>query len=182
MTTGSPLIFRPSVAQRALAGLLCLGCWLVGIRAVTLLIAHLPTWIQHLSAAQAAGEGTLVWWCLILGGVAACALAGLAMLAVVVGFILIEGCQVLTDALGVTVEYHTLPTPLARWFGAGRLAWKQILVLEKRGWTFIVAGDPRAKEVHADHPPKPVLRLRFLLVAELERLILLILERSPNLK
>lgn len=182
MSAGSPLIFRPSLSQRAMAGLLCVGCWLVGVRAVSLLMAHLPLWYTQLGLAQAKGEPVVAWWCLIAGAILACLAAGLVLLLVILGFVLIEGCQVITDGLGLTVEYHTLPPGLARRFGAGRLGWKQILSLEKRGWSFVVGGDPKAEEAGPRLPLQATFKLRFLVVAELERLILLILEQSPNLK
>ncbi len=34
MSAGSPLVFRPSFAQRAMAMLLFAGSWLVGVRAL----------------------------------------------------------------------------------------------------------------------------------------------------
>ncbi len=182
MSAGSPLIFRPSLAQRAMACLLCVGSWLVGVKAVTLLMAHLPLWYGQLQLAQTKGEPVLAWWGLIGGAVLACLAAGLALLLVILGFILIEGCQVITDGMGLTVEYHTLPGPMARWFGAGRLSWKQILTLEKRGWSFVIGGDPKADESGPRLPIQNSLKLRFLVTAELERLILLIIERSPNIR
>ena len=42
MSATSPLIFRPSVAQRTLSALLCAGSWLVGVRGLYLLINNLP--------------------------------------------------------------------------------------------------------------------------------------------
>ena len=41
MSATSPLVFRPSIAQRTLSVLLCAGSWLVGVRGLYLLI-NLP--------------------------------------------------------------------------------------------------------------------------------------------
>ena len=90
---------------------------------------------------------------------------------------LIEGTQVLVDDLGM--QWNTiLPGWLARRLGAGRLTWKQVTQVDKGRFFF---------QIHGEAPqeaPAPAFRpvLRFLVVDELERLMLLVLERSPNLK
>lgn len=61
------------------------------------------------------------------------------------------------------------------WLGAGRLTWKQISRLYRRGPLFVLRGGS------GEGPPGPD-RVRFLLVEDLERLVHLILERSPNLR
>jgi hypothetical protein len=90
---------------------------------------------------------------------------------------MVEGSQVLMDELGLSVEHNALPAPLAKRLGAGRLLWKQVSHLERSGPFFVVrgGGDPGRSL-----PQDP--NLRFLMVDELERLILIILKRSPNLK
>ena len=72
---------------------------------------------------------------------------------------------------------RALPAPLARRFGAGRLLWKHISRIERSGPFFVLRG---GGESERSVPKDPT--LRFLLVDELERLVLTILERSPNLK
>jgi hypothetical protein len=99
------------------------------------------------------------------------------LLGTLMGVLMVEGSQVLLDELGLSVEHNALPAPLARRFGAGRLLWKQIAGLRRSGPFFVVRG--------GGEPGPPGLKapvLRFLLVDELERLVLMILERSPNLK
>jgi hypothetical protein len=82
--------------------------------------------------------------------------------------------------MGIAVECLAVPRRFAQWLGAGRLTWKEIHSLEKHPLFFVLrsggADDPSAITLKADRPV-----LRFLLVDELERLILMILERSPNL-
>jgi hypothetical protein len=72
---------------------------------------------------------------------------------------------------------------LARRLGAGRLSWKEINTLEKHRLFFVLRGTEGdgASRPSINASDKPVV-LRFLLVDELERLILTILERSPNLR
>jgi hypothetical protein len=181
MVTATPLVFRPSLAQRVLAGLLCVGSWLVGIRALAMLMEHLPRWMALIRLAQAQGEPTLLRWSVLVAAVAACLACGLALLMAVLAYVLIEGCQVLVDDLGLAVEYSTLPGAFARWFGAGRLSWKQVLAVEKHGWSFVLRGNHLLTDQAAPKGAKPTLSLRFLMVEDLERLILLILERSPHL-
>jgi hypothetical protein len=181
MVAATPLVFRPSVAQRLLAGLLCLGSWLVGIRALAMLMANLPRWMTLIRTAQAQGEPTLLRWGIVVAAVAACLACGMALLMTVTGYVLIEGCQVLVDDLGLAVEYSTLPGPLARWFGAGRLSWKQILKVDKHGWSFVVKGNHLITAAAAAADTKHTLSLRFMMVDDLERLILLILERCPHI-
>ena len=76
--------------------------------------------------------------------------------------------------------YRTMesrPAPLARKLGAGRLPWKHVARLQRSGPFFVVRGGGQPAAGKAKDP-----NLRFLMVDELERLVLTILERSPNLK
>ena len=70
MTATSPLVFRPSLAQRTLSALLCAGSWLVGVRGLYLLINNLPRLMAAERLASVAGEPTfLIWvWHRGLGG------------------------------------------------------------------------------------------------------------------
>jgi hypothetical protein len=101
----------------------------------------------------------------------------LLLVGTLLGLLMVEGSQVLVDELGIAVEHNALPAPLGRKLGAGRLAWKRITRLERSGPFFVLRG---GGEPAPDFPRDPV--LRFLMVDELERLVLTILERSPNLK
>ena len=182
MSTTSPLVFRPSLAQRALSALLCAGSWLVGVRGLFLLLGNLPRLTASLRHAIAAGEPTFQFWIWIGLSLALCLAGGLLLLFSALGLILIEGTQIVVDEAGITVEHAGLPRPLAIRLGAGHLPWKHVLRLEKGKIFFILRGGvPKeaAGDVLAAHYAKST--LKFLLVDELERLILIVLERSPNL-
>ena len=177
MSAGSPLVFRPSFAQRAMAMLLFAGSWLVGVRALAQIMERLPVLRASLKVAEAAGEPTWSFWIAVTAAIGAVVAGSILLLGTLMGVLMVEGSQVLLDELGLTVEHNALPTPLARHFGAGRLLWKQISHIERSGPFFVLrgGGDPGA---HLRKDPN----LRLLLVDELERLIFTILERSPNLK
>ena len=177
MSTSTPLVFRPSVPQRTLSGLLCAGSWLVGVRAVALLLENLPRMSRALRAAGMAGEATWGLWAQLLLALAALVMAGALLLVSILGFLAVEGSAVLVDEIGISVEHHLLPGPFGRWIGTGRLAWKQVSFLGRSGPFFLLRGGGDLEST-APHPE----RLRFLLVEDLERLVNLILERSPNLK
>lgn len=179
MTSTTPLAFRPSFAQRATALVLFLGSWMAGLRVGAELIRQFPRLWAALQQARAAEEGTaLLWFYLGLTGLA-CVLGLLGLLASLFLVVLLEGTQVLVDQLGLAVELHLLPPTLARWAGAGRLTWKRVGRLRRQGPFFVVEGG-------GEGPPGPGQlvdpTLRILMVDELERLVTLILDRSPNVK
>lgn len=175
MAALTPQIYRPSGVQRTLAGLLCAGSWLVGARALFLLIDRLPDLLAALRLAQAHHLPVAWHWVLLVGSVVACAVAGVLLLLSVLAFLLVEGTQVGADELGLQVTCTTLPVFLSRRLGAGRLGWKEITRLEKRAFFFVLEGGGEPDRVKGPS-------LRFLLVEDLERLIHLVLERSPNLR
>ncbi len=177
MSAGSPLVFRPSFAQRAMAMLLFAGSWLVGVRALAQIMERLPVLRASLKVAEAAGEPTWSFWVAVIAAVGAVVAGSLLLLGTLVGVLMVEGSQVLVDDLGLAVEHNALPAPLARRFGAGRLLWKQVARLERSGPFFVLRGGGEPSRSGGRDP-----NLRFLLVDELERLVLTILERSPNLK
>lgn len=178
MSVGSPLVFRPSFAQRAMAVLLFAGSWLVGVRALAQILEHLPHLRAGLKLAEATGEPTWSFWVALVAAVAAMVVGSLLLLITLLCVLLVEGSQVLVDDLGIAVEHNALPPSLARRLGAGRLLWKQISRLERRWAFFVLRGDGDGARTTAAKDPT----LRFLMVDELERLILTVLERSPNLK
>ncbi|HJV48514.1 MAG TPA: hypothetical protein VJ549_04480 [Geothrix sp.] len=177
MSVGSPLVFRPSFAQRAMAMLLFAGSWLVGVRALAQILERLPVLRASLRVAEAAGDPTWSFWVAVVAAFGAVLVGSILLLGTLLGVLLVEGSHVLVDDLGLTVEHNALPASLARRFGAGRLLWKQISRIERSGPFFVLrgGGDPGAT-LRTDP------NLRFLLVDELERLVLMVLERSPNLK
>ncbi len=178
MPSTSPLVFRPSPAQRTLALLLTLGSWFVGIQGLARLLQNVPRLLEALRVAQANGEPTLALWVALIAGFTAIAGGGVLLLAALLGWLLIEGTHVLVDEWGLTVDLHTLPRPLARRLGSGRLTWKQITQVRKGPFFFCIQGE--AAPDAPQEPPPPA--LRFLVVDELERLLILILERSPHLR
>lgn len=177
MSAGSPLVFRPSFAQRAMAMLLFAGSWLVGVRALAQILERLPILRASLKVAEAAGEPTWSFWIAVTAAFGAVVAGSMLLLATLLGVLMVEGTQVLVDDLGLAVEHNALPGPLARWFGAGRLTWKRVSRVERSGPFFVVrgGGEPGASSTRDPN-------LRILMVDELERLILMVLERSPNLK
>ena len=173
MSVGTPLVFRPSFAQRAMAMLLFAGSWMVGVRALAQIMERLPILRASLKVAESAGEPTWSFWIAVAAAFGAVVAGSLLLL----GVLMVEGSQVLVDELGLAVEHNALPAPLARKFGAGRLLWKQVSRLERSGPFFLLRGGGDPGDGGRKDP-----NLRILLVDELERLILTILERSPNLK
>lgn len=174
MNSATPLVFRPSLAQRAIAALLCAGSLMMGIRALVLLVQGLPRLLWAIKVAEAAHESTFALWSLVGFSVGACIGGGALLLLAVLGLLLIEGCQVLVDDLGIVVDFDSLPGPLARRIGAGRLTWKQIKDVQKHRFFFVITGGNEGTLLQT--------RLKFLMVDELERLMTIIFERSPNLR
>jgi len=184
VTVLTPLIFRPSFAQRAVAILLFAGSWLVGVRGLMHLIQNMPRLLAMVRLAEVNGEPTWRLWTALVSSVAACGAGGVLLVLSILFLLLIEGTHVVVDEVGLTVELGSLPGPLARRLGAGRLAWKQVASLEKGRFFFILRGG--AEEPSKETPEAQLLSrrvtLRFLVVDQLDRLILTILERSPNLR
>lgn len=177
MSAGSPLVFRPSFAQRAMAMLLFAGSWLVGVRALAQILERLPVLRASLRVAETAGDPTWSYWVAVTAAFGAVVAGSFLLLGTLVGVLMVEGSQILVDELGLSVEHSALPAPLARRFGGGRLLWKQISRIERSGPFFVIRGGGEPIVSLRKDP-----NLRFLLVDELERLVLTILERSPNLK
>jgi len=178
----SPLIFRPNLGQRGLAALLCVGSWLVGIRAMSMLVNAVQGLATILHQALALGEPTSRLWMVLALSLLLCFMGGTLLLCSTLGLILVEGSQVVVDESGVTVEHAGLPRPLARRLGAGHLPWKYVARMEKGKIFFLLRGGLPPTEA-ATSAAAGVARttLRFLIVDELERLVLVILEKSPNL-
>ncbi len=160
-----------------MAMLLFAGSWMVGVRALAQIMERLPILRTSLKVAQSAGEPTWSFWVAVTAAVGAVVAGSLLLVGTLLGVLMVEGSQVLVDELGLSVEHNALPAPLARKFGAGRLLWKQVSRIERSGPFFLLrgGGDPGSSDRKDPN-------LRILLVDELERLILTVLERSPNLK
>ena len=178
MSVGSPLVFRPSFAQRAMAVLLFAGSWLVGVRALSQILEHLPNLRIGLEVAELSGEPTWSFYVAMVAAVGALVAGSVLLLVTLFGVLLVEGSQVLVDDLGIAVEHNALPPFLARRMGAGRLSWKRISCIERKGFFFVLRGGGEPGQPLEPRDPT----LRFLMVDELERLVLTVLKRSPNLK
>lgn len=161
-----------------MAALLFMGSWLVGIRGLAALVHALPRLSWAIKAAAAAGEATVWLWVQAIIVVALCILAGVLLATSLLAMLLVEGSQVLVDDLGISVVHNSLPSPLARRLGAGRLAWKRVSTLDRQGPFFVVRSggesDPSSMMENRN--------LKFFLVEDLERLVLLILERGSNIR
>jgi hypothetical protein len=160
-----------------MAMLLFAGSWLVGVRALAQILERLPVLRASLKVAETAGDPTWSYWIAVTAAFGAVVAGSLLLLGTLLGVLMVEGSQVMVDELGLAVEHNALPTPLARKLGAGRLLWKQVSRIERSGPFFVLKGGGEAGRSDRKDP-----NLRFLMVDELERLILTILERSPNLK
>ncbi len=183
MNISSPLVFRPSALQRGLCALLCAGSWVVGIRTLALLLERLPVLRGTLKIAEASGEPTFWIQVGLVSAIASCVVGGVLLALSVYALLMVESCTVLVDELGIAVELAALPGFLARWAGAGRLTWKEVSSLEKGPLLFAIRGDGAPAEAAAHQPrSRASITLRFVLVDELEQLVNLIIERSPNLK
>ncbi|MBS1767086.1 MAG: hypothetical protein JST05_06760 [Acidobacteria bacterium] len=175
----TPLVFRASLAQRAMAILIFAGSWLAGVRAIADLVRQLPGLHFALQAARAADEPTAKLWILFILGFVGALLAGALLLGSLLFVLLVESTEITLDPIGLAVDIPALPAPLARRLGAGRLAWKRVASLDRRLFFFVLQGN-------AGGPPEPGelldRDLRFLLVDQMERLVLMILEKSPNIR
>jgi hypothetical protein len=160
-----------------MAMLLFAGSWLVGVRALAQIMERLPHLRASLQVAEAAGDPTWSYWVAIVAALGAVVAGSLLLVGTLLGVLMVEGSQVLVDDLGLAVEHNALPPPLARRLGAGRLLWKQIARVERSGPFFVLRGGGDPGHTGPRDPD-----LRFLLVEELERLVLTVMERSPNLK
>jgi hypothetical protein len=161
-----------------MAALLFAGSWLVGVRGVAALVHELPRLRWAIRAAEAASEPVGWLWLQAVIVVGVCIAAGVVLVVTLLALLLMVGSQVLVDELGLAVEHQSLPMPLSRRLGAGRLPWKRVAALERQGPFFVIRGGGESDPASLVEDPV----LRFLLVEDLERLILLVMERSPNLR
>jgi len=177
MNSSTPLMFRASSVQRAIAVTLVLGCFLVAGRGVSLMIQNVPRiWYQLKLAQSQGGEPTALIWLSLVLACATILIAGVVLLFAMFALMLIEGTQVIVDELGITVECPLFPGPIARRFGAGRIPWKNITRIERRKMCFVLHGH---SEPNCANNSEIV---RFLLVDRLDYLIFIIMERSPDIK
>ena len=88
MSAGSPLVFRPSFAQRAMAMLLFAGSWLVGVRALAQIMERLPVLRASLKVAEAAGEPTWSFWVAVAAAFGAVVAGSLLLLGTLLGVLI----------------------------------------------------------------------------------------------
>jgi hypothetical protein len=176
MTSATPLVFRASVVQRAIAVTLTLGCLLIAGYGMSLVAQNFPRMWRILKLAQSqVGEPTALIWLSIIAACIAALLAGAVLLLAVLSLVLIEGTQILVDELGITVDCQLLPKPIARRLGGGRILWKNVSGIERRRMYFVLYGGTGPNKNDGKE------KIGFLFVDQLERLIFLVIERSPNL-
>lgn len=176
MSSTTPIVFRASEAQRAVAAVLFFGCVLVVGLGIPQIVQNLPRiWYQLKLAQNHGGEPIAMIWLSIILACSAVLIAGAVLTLAVLILALILGTQVLVDEFGICVECTLLPMPLARKFGAGHIQWKNITKIERRGISFVLHGciDPDI--------PKNRKIVRFFVVDQMDHLILLVIERSPNI-
>ncbi|MDR2696985.1 MAG: hypothetical protein LBB40_00740 [Holophagales bacterium] len=177
MNSVTPLIFRASSAQIAVVITLVLGCLLVTGYGMSLMFKNLSEiWYQLKLAQSQSGESTVLIWISLIAGCFVMLIAGVVLLLAVLALVLIEGTQVLVDEFGISVECPLLPGPIARIFGVGRLSWKKVTKIERRKMYFVLRGETAPNKSSSKET------IKFLLVDNLEYLIFIIMERSPNLK
>ena len=176
MDSATQLIFRASAAQRGIAFILTLGCLWVAGRGMALALQTAPKIWHELKLAQSqAGEPTALIWLSLVATCLALLIAGLVMLLAILAYLLIEGTQIHIDELGLSVLCLHLPSPVAKRLGSGRILWKNISSIERGGFYFALYGQetPNTKNKEV---------VKFLVVEHLEKLIFIVMERSPNLK
>jgi hypothetical protein len=159
-----------------MAFILTIGCVFVAVRGISMVLSAIPRIWQELKLAQSlGGEPTAQIWLSLAASCAALLIAGTALALAVFTCLLIDGTMVLVDEFGISVLCLHLPAPMARRLGAGRVLWKNVAKLERHGLYFVLHGseaeNKSSKEI-----------VKFMLVDQLDKLIFIVMERSPNLK
>jgi hypothetical protein len=143
---------------------------------VALITQNLPRiWYQLKLAQSQGGEPTAMIWLSLIASCLAVLVAGTVLALAILVLVLVEGTQILVDELGISVDCVLLPAPLARKFGAGRLQWKNVAKIERRIMSFVL---------HEHKEPSGTAKkttVKFFVVDHMDRLIYIIIERSPNL-
>jgi hypothetical protein len=182
MVANSRLIFRPSIFHRISAALLCMGSWMVGVRGLFMMVEYMPKVLVNIQIVKMAGEPTCLFWAYIVFLAVSCLVGGLLLATSILGFILIEGTNIVVDKIGITVAYTLLPKRLAVCFGAGYIPWNQVVRLEKRGVFFVLhSGQSSINGSGVDSSNKFGFSVKFIIVYELERLVLTIMQYSRNM-
>jgi hypothetical protein len=176
MNDASPLVFRASAAHRAVTVSLALGCLLVSVRGGFSVVQDAPKMLEQLKLAHSLGEPTTAIWLSLTASLLAILVAGTVSVLSVLVLALVEGTQILVDECGISVDCPLLPRPLARMLGAGRIPWESVSSVGRRWMRFVVTGNAVANGSKGCHS------VGFLFVDQLERLMFIIMERSPNLK
>jgi hypothetical protein len=140
-------------------------------------VQNVPKVLDQLKLAQSlGGESTALIWLSLAVALLVLLVAGVVSVAAVLLMALVEGTQVFVDEYGITVDCPLLPGPLARRLGAGRIPWQSVTGVGRRWMRFVVVGDVGQKGQKGSNS------VGFLFADQLERLVLIIVECSPNLK
>ena len=94
--SGSPLLFRASMAQRAMAFFIFAGSWLAGVRAISYIVKTLPGLHFALQVARAADEPAAKLWALFILSFAAALLTGALLLGSLLFALLVPADQTKT--------------------------------------------------------------------------------------
>jgi hypothetical protein len=182
MSEISPLIFKPSLNHRIFAVLLCIGSWMVGILGLITLVDHMPKLIFTIRQSKLLGEPIWWTWISIIALVIGCLLCILMLSMSILGSFLIENTTIIVDKIGIKVSYKFLPRKIANYFGAGYIPWNKATRLEKRGVFFVLYGEKMfITGINSSSFCCSSSSIKFIMVHELERLILTILEHSHNI-
>jgi len=182
MTTDAPLIFRPSPFHRLFAILLCIGSWMTGIRGLAVIIECVPKFMVNVQRARLAGESTFILWVCIVVFAVGCLLSGVFWVASILVLMIIEGTNITVDKIGINVEYELFPSRMATYFGAGYMPWNRVVRIEKHGVFFVLYGEQlSANSGSVDLTYKFRSSVKFIIVQELDRLVLTIIKCSDNI-
>jgi len=172
----TPSVFRASLMHRGVSLVVFFVCWFFSLNILQHFMTTYPLSAYELYEARLSGISwgipQVKFTLLILGLIASVFI----LLWSLVVFLIIETTQVMIDDLGVFIHHAFLPQWLSRRLGSGRLSWKHIIQFDKKFFFFKVVGEP----VSDQHQTSPI--LRFILVDHLEELVIIILERSPQLR
>ena len=182
MIAASPLVFKPSSYHRIFSVLLCLGSWMAGIRGLVMLVNYMPRLAACVHQARLLGESTYPIWAWVTVLIFFCLAGGLILVASIIGLMLIESTSITVDEIGITVAYSLLPKKMAIYFGAGHIPWNKVVRLEKQGIFFILySGQVNISGPNSFSLCRSESVVKFIVVHELERLVLTVLRCSPNI-
>ena len=147
-----------------------------------MLIEYVPKLMVNIQRARLAGESTCMFWVCIVVLTVGCLLGGFLLVTSILGLILIESTNITVDKIGITISYELLSRRLATYFGAGYIPWNKVVRLEKHGVFFVLYSEqPNVNDGSVFSPYHSGSSVKFIVVQELERLVLTIIEYSRNI-